>query len=380
MKMLTQTGSWCHPFGNPGHAVQFRMYLAISLILATALMGRSYAGGEPELTGPPELRVVGNHLEDAGGHLVRLQGVNIPSLEWDPKGDHFQESLDVALGAWKAKVIRVPLAQDLWFGYFKGNRAADGGKAYREYLDNVIKTISDRNAYVMLDLHWSDGGHWGENVGQHSMPDDHSLEFWNEVSARYANNPAVLFDLYNEPHDVSWDVWKNGGEVEERNEDPSRGLHLTYHTPGLQAILDAVRSTGARNIVVASGLDWGYDLRGILDGHALVDAKGNGVLYATHIYPWKKDRESRVTPVIARYPVFVGEVGTKPWKAGDPPHENVYTDTWAPEVLAYIDQHQLSWTAWSFHPGASPCLITGWDYTPTAYWGSYVQKALTAKP
>lgn len=329
---------------------------------------------------PPTLRVRGNKIVTSQGQVVRLQGVNIPSLEWDPAGDHFFPSLNVAMTEWKAKVIRVPLTQDLWFGYYKGARAADEGKEYRSRIDDVVKRIAKRNAYVILDLHWSNGGKWGQNVGQHCMPDNNSLVFWKSIAARYANHPAVIFDMYNEPHDVSWEVWRNGGEVDERNSDPARGLHLTYRTPGMQALLDAIRATGAKNIVLAGGLDWAYDLRGIVSGYALKDKSGNGVVYATHIYPWKKMWDVNVTPAIAKVPVFVGEVGTKPWKPGDPPHENVYTASWAPEVIAYINKYKLSWTAWSFHPGANPCLITGWDYKPTEYWGRYVKAALTGRP
>jgi len=35
---------------------------------------------------PPALKVVGNHLETLKGKTVRLQGVNIPSLDFNPEG------------------------------------------------------------------------------------------------------------------------------------------------------------------------------------------------------------------------------------------------------------------------------------------------------
>ena len=80
------------------------------------------------------------------------------------------------------------------------------------------------------------------------MPDRNSLAFWKEVAAAYKNHPAVIFDLYNEPHDVSWDVWRNGGKVTEKDE--GRPEASEFEAVGMQALLDAVRATGAKNVVI----------------------------------------------------------------------------------------------------------------------------------
>ncbi len=323
------------------------------------------------------LHVTGTHLEDSRGRVVRLQGVNVPSLEWSSTGEHVSQSVRVAADTWHATLIRVPLSQDRWFG--KAPEQTDGGARYRSLVDAVVQSVAGRGKYVLLDLHWSDGGQWGRHLGQHSLPDDNSALFWKDAAARYANNPAVLFDLYNEPRGVTWDVWQQGGDVVERNQDPTRGATLTYHSPGMQGILDTIRATGARNVVVAGGLDWAYDLSGLLDGHALNDGDGHGILYATHIYPWKRDWDVHVTPAARKYAVYVGEVGCEPAGLGAPAWQQVDPATWAPQALAYINQHQFSWTAWSFHPSAGPSLIGGWDYAPTPYWGTFVKAALARK-
>lgn len=49
---------------------------------------------------------------------------------------------------------------------------------------------------------------------------------------------------------------------------------------------------------------------------------------------------------------------------------------WAPDILSYIEGNGFHWIAWSFHPGASPCVISDWDYTPTPCWGAFVRAAL----
>lgn len=323
---------------------------------------------------PPMLHVAGTQLKDKAGHVVRLQGVNIPSLEWTSGGDHVLQSLGAAMDDWHATLVRLPLSQDRWFG--KAPEQNDQGLAYRALVDSVVQAAATRGKYLLLDLHWSDADQWGQHIGQHSMPDDNSAVFWKAVASRYANNSAVLFDLYNEPRDVTWDLWQHGGTVVEHSADPKQGADLTYHSPGMQSLLHTVRATGAKNIVIAGGLDWAYDLSGIVNGHALTDTHGNGVVYATHIYPWKTDWDKHVTPATRRYPVIVSEVGCEPLKPNAPDWQKVDCAVWAPQALDYIDTHKLSWTAWSFHTGASPCLISDWSYATTPYWGAYVKAAL----
>ena len=57
----------------------------------------------------------------------------------------------------------------------------------------------------------------------------------------------------------------------------------------MQTLLDTVRSTGAKNVIIAGGLDWAYDMSGFLEGKQLADPTGNGVIYANHAYPFKGD-------------------------------------------------------------------------------------------
>lgn len=340
----------------------------ILLVLGACLQAAAPAAQEPEGANPPSLHVQGNHLLSDSGDEVWLQGVNIPSLEWSAAGEHILESLAVAITNWRANVIRLPLCQDRWFG--KAPHQDDGGKAYRGLVDQVVDYASSRRAYVLIDLHWSDGGVWGQNLRQHKMPDTNSIIFWQDAARRYANRPGVLFDLYNEPHDVSWEVWRNGGSVQEKTRN---GETSSFESPGMQGLLDVVRATGARNVVIAGGLDWAYDLSGIQESGPLRENGGNGIAYATHVYPWKRNWDAKFGRVADLYPVFVGEVGCEPDKKHESP------ETWAPDILGYIQHKKLHWTAWCFHPSASPRLLGDWNYNPTPYWGVYVMSALAGK-
>ena len=219
---------------------------------------------------PLPLKVVKTHVVNSRGERVRLRGVNAACLEWSSNGEgHILKTVDVAIRDWHVNHIRLPLAQDRWFG--KAPEQKDEGRAYRALVKQVVDACASQGVYVVLDLHWSDGGEWGQHIGQHVMPDRNSVAFWKEVAAVYKDHPAVIFDLYNEPHDVCWDVWQHGGKVTEKGKG---GQKREFEAVGMQAMLDTVRATGAKNVVIVGGLDWAYDLSGFLKGRQLVDRDG----------------------------------------------------------------------------------------------------------
>jgi mannose/cellobiose epimerase-like protein (N-acyl-D-glucosamine 2-epimerase family) len=324
---------------------------------------------------PEMLKVFGKHLVNGHGDRVRLRGVNAAALEWSSDGEgHILQTVQTAARDWRANVIRVPLAQDRWFG--KAPEQTDGGRAYRGLVRPVVDACAARGCYVLLDLHWSDAGEWGKHIGQHVMPDRNSLAFWKDVAAAYKDHPAVLFDLYNEPHHVSWDVWLKGGPVTER--DGRTGRRRTFEAVGLQALLDAVRRTGAKNVVVAGGLNWAYDMSGFLAGKRLSDPHGNGVVYANHTYPFKGDTVRqwvrKMEAAAVKLPVLVAEFGAETRGPAGRRGER-----WVREVLRALHEHDWDWIAWDMHPAAGPRLIADWTYTPTPGFGTLVKDALAGK-
>jgi hypothetical protein len=297
-------------------------------------------------------------------------------MEWTSNGeDHILTTIQTAIRDWHANIIRLPLSQDRWFG--KGPEQHDDGVAYRTLVKQVVDTCSSQNCYIMLDLHWSDANQWGQQIGQHKMPDANSVAFWKSIAPLYKNNPAVLFDLYNEPHDVSWDVWHDGGSVTEQ--DRRTSVSTTYDAVGMQAMLDAVRSTGAKNVVVAGGLDWSYDMSGFLNGKQLSDPKGHGVIYANHNYPFKGDTVDKwlekMDAASKVIPIIVSEFGSGGGGGGFG-RRQPQNDDWILRVLQILHDRDLDWTAWDMHPRAAPTLISDWNYTPTPTFGVYVKEAL----
>ncbi|MBK8094550.1 MAG: cellulase family glycosylhydrolase [Verrucomicrobiaceae bacterium] len=148
---------------------------------------------------PQPLHVEGRHVLNADGKPVRLQGVNVISLEWNPDGEQVMKACLVAIEQWKANIIRLPVAQKFWFATSGGKK--DEGASYRQLVSDVVTLVANRGAYVLLDLH------------QFGAPTQEHADFWASAAPLFKNHPAVLFDLFNEPHGISWEIWQNGGEI-----------------------------------------------------------------------------------------------------------------------------------------------------------------------
>jgi hypothetical protein len=303
---------------------------------------------------------------------VWLQGVHVVSLEWNPRGESVLLAIKEAIEVWKANVIRLSIKPAYWAG-----EGCDP-VAYKALVDAAVNMAANRGAYLLIDNH------------SYRAVKESDKVFWVEVAEKYKNHPAVLFDIINEPFGISWEVWRNGGFVEEKSKkaldesaflsEEEKKKNQGYESPGMQKMVEVIRATGAKNILVAGGLDWAYDLSGILKGFALEDKTGHGIMYSAHIYPWKSDWQGKVLDIAAVHPIFVGEVGASNKKMDWLPAERQENPaTWVPDMLGLIQKYKLNWSGFSFHPGASPVLILDWKFTPSPEWGVPAKEALNGK-
>jgi hypothetical protein len=326
---------------------------AASVAVRTPLTGCADPIDHP--VAPGGYYVNGNTICTETGRPHLFHGIDRPSLEWSPGGINLApEDFDL-IAAWHANVVRVPLYQDYWLS---ASPLYDAG--YPSRVDSVVGWVERAGMDVILDLHWSDAGVLGgcATACQQRMPDVNSVTFWSEVAARYQSDGRVLFELYNEPHNVTWSIWKSGGPTSDG-----------YQAVGMQQLYDTIRATGAENVVIVGGLDWAFDLSGVPDNR--ID--GHNVVYATHIYDSSQMQPGRWDShwgfLTASDPVIVTEFGDTGSCSAE----------FASEVMRYADRHSASWTAWAWYPGgcAFPSLIDDWSGTPSAV-GMSVRSALLA--
>ena len=146
--------------------------------------------------------------------------------------------------------------------------------AYQAAIASYVSTIHQAGLYVILDLHWNAPGSVAA-AAQQPMPDaDHAVDFWKSVAATFSSDPAVVFDLYNEPflygsymQDANgdpWACWLNGCGL---NQYLTGGnpytQSATWNAVGMQTLVNTIRAVGAKNALMVGGLDWSNDLSGM---------------------------------------------------------------------------------------------------------------------
>jgi endoglucanase len=316
------------------------------------------------LAGPRGFAVRGNRIYGPDGRPFLVRGVDRPSLEWTAAGEHLSLQDFQRMRSWGANTVRIPLNQDFWL-----STSCAYAPGYAARVRQAVAWAEEAGLQVViLDLHWSDEGQDQNTLfcsvppGQQAMPDTNSLTFWRQVAAAFRTDGRVWLELYNEPHDVPWSVWRDGGQVR----DPKTGLVWT--AVGMQQLYDAVRGVGWRNPVVVGGLDWAYDLRG-LPRYAL---RGWGIVYAVHPYDYPGKQP-------ADWPAHFG-FAAKTWPVvatefGEMDCGSAYDQAF----LDYAARTGIGWTAWAWYPGGCkfPALLQDWEGTPTAA-GEVVRRALAA--
>jgi len=313
----------------------------------------------------PSLRTSGDRIiNSVTGDPIILRGINRSGLEYsDPDEQGFlsgasisRAEIQVITQHWHANIIRLPFNQD----FALRGRAGRTAEEYLQSLDQVIYWASLFGAYTLLDLHWLDAEriYGGKRNFVAPLPNAQCIELWSILARRYRDEPAVLYDLFNEPHDRlpddPWPLNKPDGATY-----PTSQLKVTMSEwqPWARALTEAIRKESPDALIFISGTNWGYDLRGMpIDGL-------DNVVYSTHVYPNKGDDWENVFGVLSQsVPVFAGELG-----GTESPDELEYVR----RLLDYLREREIGWAAWSWID--HPHLIT--RYTPTDF-GQLVRQSL----
>lgn len=288
---------------------------------------------------------------NGNGQSVRLLGVNRSGTDYaclhgagifDGPAD--AASVQATL-RWKINTVRIPLNEDCWLG-INGIAPADAGAAYQRAIAAYVTLLTQSGLAAILDLHWSAPGTTMATF-QWPLPDhDHAITFWTQVAAIFKRNDSVMFDLFNEPYvpdsPTGWQCWRDGGNC----------TGVNYEAAGMQELVDAVRASGARNLILLAGVAFAEHLSQWLT-YVPTDPAGNlaaswhnETLHGRNVCAGVTCWASQVLPVAHQVPVVTTEIG-----------ESDCANTVVDPLMSWVDAYNLGYLAWTWTTG--PCYFTG---------------------
>lgn len=240
------------------------------------------------------LKSQGNKIVDAQGQQVQLRGMSMFWSQW--AGQYWNgDVVNWLVDDWKVEVIRCAMAVNN--GGYDTNPDVEKAK-----LLAVVDAAIAKGVYVIIDWHL-------ELVDPEL---NLARPFFEEMATKYGNNPAVMFEPYNEP-------------------GPDWGSIKAYH----EQIVPAIRGKGAQNLIILGTPNWSQDV----DIAASNRVSGENLAYTLHFYSgahkqWLRDKANNaLSQGIA---IWITE-----WGTGD----CSYTD-W-PEAT--------TWLNWAKDNGISTC-------------------------
>jgi hypothetical protein len=336
--------------------------------------------------GTLSVAVCGNRLVDTQGATVQLRGINRSGTQYMcvDGGNFFDGPTDATslsyIKAWGVNAVRVSLNEDCWLG-INGVSSTYGGTNYQNAMVSYVGRLNTQGFRVILDLHWAAPGTTLTTSALDQLPmadRDHSPTFWQGVANTFKNNPSVLFDLFNEPYPDSnrnttaaWTCVRDGGTCPGVN----------YQVAGSQEMLNAIRATGANNVVMVGGPQYA----GVVDKWTTYKPtdSANQLAASIHIYydtpsspEWspcylQSCWNNTMAPLAATTPIVIGEVGEH--DCGHGLIDGTALSPTQPSLLDWSDQHSISYLAWSWisngggNCAGEPSLISDYQGTPTNY-------------
>jgi len=296
------------------------------------VMGAPMAGAQ--VSSLPRLQVSGNLLVTSDQTPITLRGVSLCSLEWH-KPLILIDSVTNPVTGWGGNVLRLPIQPREW--------RRIGGEAYlKNYLDPAVRKCRTKGIYCILD--WHQIAPWQDEKTQKDLEN-----FWAVVAPRYAHDPNILYEVFNEPtkpgHKTTenWLIWRDT----------------------VQKWVDQIQKVAPQTPLLIGSPHWSQ----MTKFSAQYPLRGDNLLYVMHLYPNLGDKDWDVLfgNAAKSVPVFISEWG---WSSDPQTKGNVIHGTKAgfgEKLKSYLaDKPYIHWTAWSYDPKCAPAM-TGRDQDMAAF-------------
>jgi len=214
-------------------------------------------------------QIKGTKIIAPSGDELYIKGVNVNGPGWVFPRDTLQD-VELIIDTWKFNTIRLCTAMGWEFA-----------KHNNTDLDGIINAFTGRKVPVMIEVHdytgsypQEEGYRRGDDV--YVYPQSVLKEWWIDIAERFKDNPYVWFNIMNEP----------GPDDSKESAESWYNIH--------NELIDAIRKTGAENIIVLDEHGWGQGsgYRKGKNGYASaiirmgpkLNEKYDNLLYSLHVY------------------------------------------------------------------------------------------------
>ena len=234
---------------------------------------------------------------------------------------------------WKCTVVRAACGVNGTVDGYLVNPGAERAK-----VKAVIDACIAYGIYVIVD--------WHDDDAQDHLTQ--SIAFFEDIARQYGDKPNVIYEIYNEPQQVSW---------------------TNVVKPYADSVVKHIRAIDPDNLIIVGTPTWSQDV----DVASLNPLTANNIAYTLHFYAATHKqalRNKAQTALNNGIALFVTEFGTCE-SSGTGILDSNETKTW----LAFLEVNQISWCNWAIEDKAetAAALIPGSSGT-----GNWPISALTA--
>ncbi len=276
-----------------------------------------------------QLQVQGTQLCDQQGNPVVLRGV---SLGWHNIWPRFYNKKVVRTlkNDWNATVVRAAMGVTT-----VEDNYLDNPSFAIECVEKVVKAAIKEDIYVIIDWH------------AHEMHTQEAKAFFAQMAQKYGKYPHVIYELYNEPVEDSWESLKQYASE----------------------IITEIRKYDPDNIILMGCPHWDQDV------HVVAESPLRGfsnIMYTLHYYAstHKEYLRDRMEDAVKRgIPIFVSESGVTEASGNgviDPESQQLWLDR--------MEKLKISWLCWSLSDKDESCSMLLPRATATGPWPEDVIK------
>ena len=268
------------------------------------------------------LRVENTLLKDEQGKTIVLRGL---SFSWHNYWPRFYNAgaVQTLSKEFGCTVVRAAMGVEPRHGYIEEPEQS------KKRVEAVVDAAIKEDIYVIIDWH------------SHHIHEKEAIVFFREMAQKYGHLPNVIYEIFNEPVEDSWQDVKN------------------YSIK----IIEAIREIDPDNLILVGTPHWDQDIHWAADN----PIQGfKNIMYTLHYYAatHKQELRDRADYALSKgLPLFISESAGME-ATGDGPIDKVEWQKW----IDWSEQNNISWVTWSVSDKDESCSILKKGVSDTGPW------------